>query len=206
VQSPPAELSLLRQAPPLTSLASFVVPANKSLQLYYPKASGRDTSSASAPDDFYPIEARVSFVRPAAAARISVFVQSGNGSGGHETFIDYMPPPATAAAVPYNVSCTGTSIDPRSGATTQLWLAPADSLLNMTLYSDNIVIESFLQDGRVAYTIAQNAALGENGVRIGCQTADPAGCKIESAEVWRLDSIWVSEEELLAAPRQDRAH
>jgi hypothetical protein len=88
---------------------------------------------------------------------------------------------------------------------TQLWLAPADELINMTIYSDNIVIESYMQDGRVANTQALDGRSADgNGVRIECHTADPAGCEIKSAEVWRLDSIWVSEEELLATPRQDK--
>jgi hypothetical protein len=181
-------------------------------------ASDPDSSSTGAhspdlrPSDtvapFFPVEVRVSFVRPRAAAQLVVNVQTGNGTGGYHTFINYEPPPpaTNGAQRPYNVSCTGTAIG--GSETSQLWLLPppADDLVNMTIYSDNIVIESYMQDGRVAYT--QTGLDGRspdgNGVRIDCHSADPAGCEIKSAEVWQLDSIWVSEEELLATPRQDK--
>jgi hypothetical protein len=77
---------------------------------------------------------------------------------------------------------------------------PADPLLNITVYSDNIAIESFIQGGRVAYTKGglENQKPDGNGVRVECHTTDPAGCVIRTAEVWRLNSIWKDKEDLLA--------
>jgi hypothetical protein len=123
VQSPPAELALLRQIPTLAAITNTVVPANQSLQLYFSgleEEEEEEEEEEARRSQFIPMEIRVSFVRPRVAATLTVLVQTANGTGGEHTrtSVEYVPPPVTQSA-PYNVSCTGAAIDPRSGDVTQ---------------------------------------------------------------------------------------
>ena len=83
-----------------------------------------------------------------------------------------------------------------------LKLLPGEERLTLRVFTDRTVVEAYFNDGRVAITSGVNAAMVQAGSPQIVAYATAAGA-LASAEAWRMGSIWVSKEQVLATPRLD---
>ena len=101
-------------------------------------------------------------------------------------------------------------------------LLPSDTNITLTIYTDNTFAECFFMDGRTVLMRSvvntpkdMNKAAGVAVVAMRNIDGDVAedkqerdreyasGLVLESAFVWKVNSIWVTPEQVLATPRPD---
>ena len=139
----------------------------------------------------------VSFVRPAAAANLSVRVMAdASGGGGAEFVVEYAPPAAGGPSVSeVIVGC------PTINASARLRLSPSDTTIDVRVFSDRALAEAYWMNGRVAMTVPA-ACDRECDMSV---RADGAEVGLVSATAWKVRSMWISKEEVLRTPRLDMA-
>jgi sucrose-6-phosphate hydrolase SacC (GH32 family) len=133
-------------------------------------------------------EVRVSFDRPAAAARLSVnvMVDMPSSAKGIEFFVEYEP--------------SVDKVQVGSGRVTDtLSLLPSDNTIDLTLYVDNTMTEAFWMGGRTAMTIVTGTSHGADDITFGA--SEPGA--IVSATAWKVGSIWVTPDVVKQTPRRD---
>jgi len=84
------------------------------------------------------------------------------------------------------------------GTTDTLRMSPNDKTITIRVYNDITFSEAFWQNGRVAMTKV-NAATTESLMAVGSTT----DITMNYAKAWRVNTIWVSPEEVLRTPRLD---
>ena len=91
-----------------------------------------------------------------------------------------------------------------------LRLLPGDRELTLRVFVDRQVVEAYWMDGRVAMTSQIRpqppAVPGTPQVGVFAHSSAGAAVKVVEAAVWELQSIWVTKEQVLATPRQERRH
>jgi len=157
-------------------------------------------------------EVEVTFSMPTSAARLGVVVMAGSNatSSGTLFYIDYTPPTAEAASSPHTVTVGAVDMSAK-GAVTQLGggtstgavtdalkLSPNDKTLTIRVYVDATFSEAYWQGGRVAMTVDTPATTESN---MAVYTSGRV--TLLNAKAYSVQSIWVSEEEVRAAPRKD---
>ena len=81
---------------------------------------------------------------------------------------------------------------PAPGTSTDLKLSPNDASISLSVYVDNTFSEAFWQGGRVAMTVVTPAS-----EQAGVAAFSTTDATVTSAEVFAVNSIWVSPEEVL---------
>ena len=185
VFTPAPELSLLRQRQLSTMQNGTLLLPNVSVPI-------AGNGSSWPPGAANAVEVRVRWKRPTGAAVLSL--------GG--ATIHYNPPPETADAdKPYNVSVTG-GCGGRPSSLAQgcdgLWLLPTDASIDLTIYIDHTVTESFWMDGRVAWTSgAHYDPRGDaSGLQLQAVTSGES-VVVESVQAWEMGSAWINETQAL---------
>jgi len=85
-----------------------------------------------------------------------------------------------------------------AGTTDTLLMSPNDTTITIRVYNDITFSEGFWQNGRVAMTIVKQATTASL-MAVGSDT----DITLNYAEAYRVNSIWVSPEEVLRTPRLD---
>lgn len=144
-------------------------------------------------------EVEVTFLLPQYAARFGVAVMGQGGATGTFFYVDYKPPTAEARAVGpiYTVTVGATALTsaiPAGGTTDSLRLiAGGDKSVTIRVFTDNTVAECFWQGGRVAMTVPLTLT-AKSSISVA---AAVGAVTFEKASVWRVQSIWVSPQEVL---------
>eukprot|EP01052_Picozoa_sp_SAG31_P016645 SAG31_NODE_1109_length_9860_cov_22.119353_8_plen_541_part_00 len=120
--------------------------------------------------------------RPVSAAVITI------GIGGVRASISCGPSDSTATAI------SNASV---AGCTGCLRLLPTDKTLELRLFVDQTVAESYYQGGRVAYTSSVRSVDLNADAFISSNTS----IIVLNATAWQMGDQWISEAELLATPR-----
>jgi sucrose-6-phosphate hydrolase SacC (GH32 family) len=110
--------------------------------------------------------------------------QSG---GGTKFYVDYVPDADTVTV----------GVD--GGVSDKLKLSPSDKTIDMRLFVDNTFTEAYWMGGRVAMTTTTKANKAA-GMSV---SADKAGITLANAKAWKVGSIWVTPEDVIATPRAD---
>merc|ERR1712100_493716 len=129
----------------------------------------------------------VSFQRPSTVCALSVQVMASNGKGVGFV-VEYVPPSSDLVSVVTVGS---------SGKVDTLKLSPKDATIDMRLYVDNTFTEAYWMNGRVAMTIP-TPATEEADVVV---SVDKARVTLGFATVYKVDSIWVTPEDVKNTPR-----
>ena len=168
VSSPLDESSALRMLPPLAEERDFRV--NNSAAHSLGRFGARTNSS----------ELRVFVRRPAAAAVVTISV------AGVHAGITCGPAAAAHGGIASVMGCTGC-----------LRLLPTEDTLELRLFVDQTVAESYYQGGRVAYTSSVRSLDPAADAFLSSNTS----IVVMNATLWEMGDQWISEEELLATPR-----
>ena len=120
--------------------------------------------------------------RPASAAVITISI------GGVRASITQHHHHSTSAAIS-NASVAGCK-----GC---LRLLPTDDTLELRLFVDQTVAESYYQGGRVAYTSSVRSV----DLRADAFISSDTDIVVLNATAWEMGNQWISEVELLATPR-----
>jgi hypothetical protein len=107
--------------------------------------------------------------------------------GGSKFYVDYVPDADTVTV----------GVD--GGVSDKLKLSPSDKTIDMRLFVDNTFTEAYWMGGRVAMTTTTKASQAA-GMSV---SADKGGITLASAKAWKVGSIWVTPEDVLATPRGD---
>lgn len=187
VFAPAPELSLLRQTQLPTLANNTALVPNVSVPIAG-NGSGWPAGAANA------VEVRVHWKRPAGAANLSL--------GG--ATVHYTPPPAGAAdaGAPYNVSVTGGCDGGRQSSLLQgcdgLWLLPSDASIELAVFVDHTVTESFWMDGRVAWTSGAKYDPEADGLGLQLHAVSSGeSVVVESVQAWEMGSAWINETQAL---------
>jgi len=108
-----------------------------------------------------------------------------SGGGGTQFYVDYVP---NADAV--NVGVEG-------GVSDNLKLSTSDKTIDMRLFVDNTFTEVYWMGGRVAMTTTTPVTKAADMT----VSADKDGVTLASAMAWKVGSIWVTPEDVVATPR-----
>jgi len=84
----------------------------------------------------------------------------------------------------------------RKGTSGVFKMSPQDKTLSIRVYVDNTFSEGFWQDGRMAVTVITPPT-----VEASMFLTSDADVMVESVQAWRVGSIYVSKEQILATPR-----
>lgn len=106
---------------------------------------------------------------------------------GTKFYVDYVPDADTVTV----------GVD--GGVSDQLKLSPSDTTIDMRLFVDNTFTEAYWMGGRVAMTTTTRASKAA-GMSV---SADKAGITLAHAKAWKVGSIWVTPEDVIATPRAD---
>lgn len=169
VYSPLEETAALRVLPPLAEVHGVWVNGSASYSL-----GGFGSRAGSS-------ELRVFVKRPTTAAAISISI------GGVYASITCSAPAATPGGIGSNASVTGCH-----GC---LQLLPTDSMLELRLFVDQTLAESYYQGGRVAYT----SSVTSIDLKAQAQVSSNTSVWVINATAWEMQDHWISEEELLAS-------
>jgi hypothetical protein len=112
---------------------------------------------------------------------------SASGGGGTKFYVDYEP----------NADTVTVGVD--GGVSDKLKLSPSDTTIDMRLFVDNTFTEVYYQGGRVAMTTNTKASKAA-GMSV---SADKDGITLKNAKAWKVGSIWVTPEDVIATPRAD---
>merc|ERR1711871_976214 len=112
---------------------------------------------------------------------------STSGGGGTKFYVDYVPDADTV------------TVGVEGGVSDKLKLSPSDTTIDMRLFVDNTFTEAYWMGGRVAMTTTTKATKAA-GMSV---SADKAGITLAHATAWKVGSIWVTPEDVLATPRGD---
>ena len=216
--NPARELEMLRVQPPLANFTTaMTIPAGSSKSLGNWSGSVGNTSDVT-----------VRFKVPAMATTFGLGMMTGPaGIPTALAFVDFVPPPAGDAGnfsvsvgvrLPTSASDhTPDSSGPGKGPVATLQMLPGDTTLDIRCLFDNTVAELFWMGGRVAMTVRLRAtkqagftvfaSAGERGASVESGSGSGSGSgaaavELESAQAWRMGSMWVSKAEVL---RQHRA-
>jgi len=107
-----------------------------------------------------------------------------SGGGGTQFYVDYVPDADTVT-----VGVVG-------GASDKLKLSKSDRTIDMRLFVDNTFTEAYWMGGRVAMTTTTPVTTAAD-MRV---SADKDGVTA-SATAWKVGSIWVTPENVVATPR-----
>jgi hypothetical protein len=171
VYSPLEETAALRVLPPLAEVHGFQV--NSSVLYSFGNFGARAGSS----------ELRVFVQRPSTAAAIAISI------GGVHADIMCSAPAIAPGGIGSNASV--------SGCNGCLQLLPTDSTLELRLFVDQTLAESYYQGGRVAYT----SLIKSIDLKAPAQVSSNTTVWVINATAWEMQDHWISEEELLATPR-----
>jgi len=198
VYSPLDEQDELRTAK-LAVVSNVALAPNQTLPLRLPWGVGRQA------------EVEVSFTLPSTTARLGVVVMSGTDAAASGTllYIDYVPPTVEQTAMANGISGSGTPYTvsvgarPLSNATAEpvtdtLKLSTSDTSLTIRVYVDHTFSEAYWMSGRVAMTVPTPST-----DKAGMAAYASAPATLERAEAYSVGSIWVTEEQVRAAPRKD---
>lgn len=113
--------------------------------------------------------------------------------------------PAAAAVEEVDARATGfkTGFGTQGDRTDELRLLPQDTEITIRVFTDRTLVEAYWMDGRVAMTSATKPGESRAGLPQIEVFSSVDGVELGSATVWEMQSIWVSKEEVLAAPRVD---
>jgi hypothetical protein len=147
-------------------------------------------------------EVEVTFNLPQHPARFGVAVMGQGGATGKLFYVDYKPAAevsmAAAAEAVYNVSVGATELTsaiPAGGTTDTLRLiAGRDKSVTIRVFVDHTLAEAFWQGGRVAMTVPLSPTT-EGSVAVA--VAAVGEVTLKEAAVWKVQSIWVSPQEVL---------
>ena len=131
-------------------------------------------------------ELRVFVQRPSTAASITISI------GGVHASITCSAP----AAAPSGGGGGGSNASV-AGCAGCLQLLPTDSTLELRLFVDQTLAESYYQGGRVAYT----SAVESIDLTAAAVVSSNTSVFVLNATAWEMKDHWISEEELLATPR-----
>merc|ERR1712070_244470 len=110
-----------------------------------------------------------------------------SGGGGTRFYVDYVPDTDVV------------TVGVQGGVSDKLKLSPSDKTIDMRLFVDNTFTEVYWMGGRVAMTTTAKANKAA-GMSV---SADKGGITLDSAKAWKVGSIWVTPEEVIATPRAD---
>jgi hypothetical protein len=86
--------------------------------------------------------------------------------------------------------------------TAQLRLLPNETTVTLRIFTDHTMAECFFQGGRTVIT--RSVGMRGRTKQAGVAVVSNVSVKLEAATAWRVSSIWVPPEDVLAAPRPDR--
>jgi len=217
VHSPLEEQDQLRGSK-IVDVHNVSLIANSLIPLQTPPGAGKQA------------EVEVTFALPSTAARLGVVVMASDAAitNGSLFYIDYVPPTVEQIGAPYTVT-VGAQPMARKGAsdtghrgglpwgrsarhrelsaadgvtgdevTDALKLSPSDTSLTIRVYVDHTFSEAYWMGGRVAMTISTPSTS-----EAGMAAFASAPATLESAQAYAVDSIWVTKEQVRAAPRKD---
>lgn len=104
-------------------------------------------------------------------------------------------------------SCTSGVRKPRpapGGKSDTLRMLASDTSIEVRVFVDTTFIEAYWMDGRVAMTSKLAGTPKEAGMSVF--NAAGAAVTVQSVQVWRVNSIYVSPEDVLRTPRMDGKH
>jgi hypothetical protein len=87
---------------------------------------------------------------------------------------------------------------PGASKTAVLTLLPSDTEVEVRVFVDNTFLEAYWQDGRVAMTATLMGTEPEAGMSVFAS----GQVQVTAVDVWRVNSIWISPEEVLEQMKQ----
>jgi hypothetical protein len=84
----------------------------------------------------------------------------------------------------------------------ELRLLPNETTVTLRIFTDHTMAECFFQGGRTVIT--RSVGMRGRTKQAGVAVVSNVSVKLEAATAWRVSSIWVAPEDVLAAPRPDR--
>jgi len=176
VQSPIVEQKQLRDGV-IGRLKEQTLPAGTEVSLGLPEQVGNQS------------ELMVSFNRPTVKTRLAASVMVNADGHGIKFYVDYVP----------NAGALTVGVDGNGGANATLKMSPSDTTIDMRLFVDNTFTEVYWMGGRVAMTTTTRATQAA-GMTV---SADKSGIVLASAMAWKVGSIWVTPDDVIATARAD---
>jgi beta-fructofuranosidase len=149
-------------------------------------------------------EVEVTFAIPTHAARFGVIVMAGADPvhSGTLFYVQFAPAPITSESKIRTVTVGAMSMSrdvssvEAGSLTDTLRLEETDTSISLRVYVDNVFAEAFWQGGRVAMTVKTPPT-----VEAAMAVTSTEAVVLESAQVWQVNSIWVSVEAILHSHR-----
>merc|ERR1712190_186052 len=142
-------------------------------------------------------EVLASFQKPTKAQRLAIRVMADfevkpGSYSGTQFFVDYVPAVQGEAVTKLVVGMVG-------GPNGTLQLLAADKTIDVRIFVDHTIAEDYWMGGRVAMT-AKVRATNAADVTV---VAEGRSATLVSATAWKVESIWVTPEDVLKTPRLD---
>jgi sucrose-6-phosphate hydrolase SacC (GH32 family) len=96
----------------------------------------------------------------------------------------------------------------RANFSTSVKLLPADTTIDIRVFTDGIIVEVYVMGGRTAITLRTYTLPGSTNATAAAPISvasvhGSAEMSVVSASAWKVGAIWVSTEEVLATPRTE---